>query len=80
MSDKKKPYDDPSNWEYDGGSGDFKGEIASPYINTVADDLMKQAFPEGREAFQKQQADAGKPEGEAGGEEKSEQPIYKDEE
>jgi hypothetical protein len=54
MSEEKKPYDDPSNWEYDGGPENFTGEIASPYINSVADDLMKRAFPEGKEAYQKQ--------------------------
>jgi hypothetical protein len=37
MSGKKKPYDDPDNWEYDGGPDNFKGEIASPYINMVLD-------------------------------------------
>jgi hypothetical protein len=55
MSEKKKPYDDPSNWEYDGGPANFTGEIESPHINSVADDLIKQAFPKGKEAFQKQQ-------------------------
>ena len=54
MTEKKKPYDDPSNWEYDCGPVEFKGEIASPYINSVVDDLVKKAFPNGREAFQKQ--------------------------
>jgi hypothetical protein len=57
---KKKKYDDPSNWEYDGGTENFTGEIASPYINSVADDLMKKAFPNGREAYQKEQAENGK--------------------
>ncbi|MDR0320996.1 MAG: hypothetical protein LBI28_05790 [Treponema sp.] len=56
MPEKEKPYDDPSNWEYDGGSENFTGEIASPYINSVLDDLTKQAFPDGVEAYQKQQA------------------------
>ena len=56
MSEKRKPYDDPSNWEYDFGPETFTGEIASPYINSVIEDLEKQAFPEGREACQKQQA------------------------
>ena len=54
MAEKEKLYDDPSNWEYDGGPSNFKGEIASPHINSIADDLMKQAFPEGKEVFQEQ--------------------------
>jgi hypothetical protein len=58
MSEEKKPYDDPSKWEYDCGPENFTGEIASPYINMVADDLVKQAFPDGVEAYQKQRAAA----------------------
>ena len=58
MSEKTKPYDDPSKWEYDGGPENFSGEIASPYINSVADDIMKNAFPEGVEAFQKERQKA----------------------
>jgi hypothetical protein len=57
MSEKTKPYDDPSNWEYDGGDPNWTGdrEKLSPYMQSVEDNLMKQAFPEGKEAFQKQQ-------------------------
>jgi hypothetical protein len=60
MAGTKKPYDDPSNWEYDGGPEKFNGEIASPYINSVADDLMKRAFPEGKEKYQKERGKKGK--------------------
>ena len=56
MSEEKKPYDDPSNWEYDCGPEKFTGEIASPYINEVMDEITRRAFPEGKEAYQKQQA------------------------
>ena len=60
MAEKKRPYDDPENWEDDCGHENFTGEIASPHINSVADGLMKQAFPEGKEAYQKQRADEKK--------------------
>ena len=51
---------DPEGWEYDCGPTEFTGEIASPHINTVLDGLMNEAFPEGREAYQKQQQAARK--------------------
>ena len=56
---ENKDYDDPSKWEYDGGAENFTGEIASPYINSVADELVRQAFPEGKEAYQKQRQAGG---------------------
>jgi hypothetical protein len=58
MSEEKKPYDDPSNWEYDCGSENWTGEFDKlpPYIQEVANNLTKQAFPDGVEAYQKQQA------------------------
>ena len=56
MAEKKIAYDDPSNWEYDGGPKEYTGEIASPYIRKITEDLIKQAFPEGREAYQREQA------------------------
>jgi hypothetical protein len=47
---------DTKNWEYDCGPTEFKGEIASPYINSVFDNIAKQAFPEGRTAYQEERA------------------------
>jgi len=56
MAEKKKPYDDPSNWEYDGGSSNWTGnsDNLSPYMKQVSDEITKKAFPDGIEAFQKQ--------------------------
>jgi hypothetical protein len=58
MPEKEKLYDDPSNWEYDCGPANFTGDFDKlpPYIQQVANDLTKQAFPDGVEAYQKQQA------------------------
>jgi len=56
MPERKKPYDDPSNWEYDCGPVEFHGEVASPYINEIFDEITKKAFPEGKNAYQKQRA------------------------
>jgi len=58
MPGKKRKYDDPDNWEYDGGSENWTGDPnnLSPYMKEISDNLSKQAFPEGREAYQKQQA------------------------
>jgi len=52
----KKRYYDPDNWEYDGGSSNWTGdtEKLSPYIKEVMENIEKQAFPEGKEAYQKQ--------------------------
>ena len=62
MSEKKKPYDDPSNWEYDGGSSNWTGDPnnLSPAMREISDSLTKQAFPEGIEAYQKQRQAARK--------------------
>jgi hypothetical protein len=37
---------DPRNWEYDGGSPNWTGEIdkLSPYIREVQEKLVKEAF------------------------------------
>ena len=45
-------------YEYDCGPENFTGDFSklSPHIQEVADDLTKQAFPEGKEAFQKERA------------------------
>jgi len=61
MQDKKR-YDDPDNWEYDGGSPNWTGdtEKLSPYIKEVMENLKKQAFPEGKEAYQKQMQEVEK--------------------
>jgi len=61
MPDKKR-YDDPENWEYDGGSPNWTGdtEKLSPYIKEVMENIEKQAFPEGKEAYQKQRQEAEK--------------------
>jgi len=60
MADKEKGSlcsdADPKDWEYDFGPPTFTGEIASPYINEVLDDIFDEAFPDGVEAFQKQRA------------------------
>jgi hypothetical protein len=52
---ENKAYDDPSNWEYDGGSPNWTGDIKKlpPHIREVQEKLVKEAFPEGIEAFQK---------------------------
>lgn len=60
MSEKKKDYDAPSSWEYDGGPENFSGEVASPYIKSVLDGISKEAFPDGVEAYQKQRAEEAK--------------------
>ena len=59
MSEKKKPYDDPSKWECDGGSSNWTGnpDNLSPYMKQVSDEITKRAFPDGIEAFQKQRAE-----------------------
>ena len=49
-----------TEYEYDGGPANFTGEIASPHINSVADGIMKAAFPDGVEAFQKQRQNSEK--------------------
>jgi hypothetical protein len=53
---EKKAYDDPSSWEYDGGSPNWTGDIVkqSPYMRETFEKISKEAFPEGIEAFQKQ--------------------------
>jgi len=62
MAEEKKSYDDPSNWEYDCGSPNWTGDPdnLSPAMKEISDNLTKQAFPEGREAYQKQQQAARK--------------------
>lgn len=56
MSDKKKHYDAPDNWEYDGGLPNWTGDTdkLSPYIKEVMESIEKKAFPEGKEVYQKQ--------------------------
>lgn len=56
MSESSKSYDDPSDWEYDGGSQNWTGDFdrLPPHIRDVFGGLEKQAFPDGKEAFQKQ--------------------------
>ena len=56
VAKKKKSYDDPSNWEYDGGASNWTGnpDNLSPAMKELSDKLTKEAFPEGREAFQKE--------------------------
>jgi len=51
----EKEYDNPSNWEYDGGSSNWTGnpENLSPYMKKISDEITQKAFPEGKEAFQK---------------------------
>jgi hypothetical protein len=49
---------DPKDWEYDFGPVEYTGEVASPYINKVMDDIEKKAFPNGKEAFQKENRSA----------------------
>ena len=60
MGDSKYPgafvKHDSEGWEYDFGSAESTGEIASPHINSVLDGLMNEAFPEGRTAYQEEQA------------------------
>jgi hypothetical protein len=46
---------DTKDFEYDFGPTESTGEIASPHINSVLDGIMKEAFPEGRTAFQEEQ-------------------------
>jgi len=62
MSEKRK-YDDPDNWEYDGGSDNWTGDPnnLSPAMKELSDKLTKEAFPNGIEAYQKQQAEKNKP-------------------
>lgn len=58
MTKEEKEYYDPSNWEYDGGSPNWTGdpENLSPYMKELSDKLTREAFPDGKEAFQKERA------------------------
>jgi len=53
---ERKRYDDPENWEYDGGSSNWTGNYdnLSSYIKEVMENIEKQAFSEGKEACKKQ--------------------------
>ena len=44
--EKKKPYDDPSNWEYDCGDPGFTGDIEklSPHMREVQEQIARDAF------------------------------------
>ena len=55
MAGKEIPYDDSSEWEDDCGHENFCGEVNSPHYRALFDHLIKQAYPEGKEAFLKQQ-------------------------
>jgi len=61
MPDKKR-YDDLENWEYDGGSPNWTGDYnnLSPYIKEAMENIEKQAFPERKEAYQKQRQESEK--------------------
>ena len=61
MATKNKEYTDPENWEYDGGASNWTGDPnnLSPYMKEISDRLTKAAFPEGKEAFQKQREKEG---------------------
>jgi hypothetical protein len=57
---RKKRYDDSVNWEYDGGFPNWIGAFKnlSPYIKDVMENIEKQAFPKGKEAYQKQRQES----------------------
>lgn len=57
---EEKRYDEPENWEYDGSSPTWTGDLEklSPYIKEVIESIKKEAFPEGKKAYQKQRQEA----------------------